>query len=364
LFYKTKKPNSIMRFIKPTFFILCCIFVLGACKKTNPGVTPSTAVDVYIAGDVVTKNGNEAAAYWKNGQLMAVIDSIGLGYGSTAAGIAVNGNDVYMTGQEFLGSVPFYWKNGVLVKLDLGAYKNGTATCIAFIGNDLYVGGALQIGQSTNAYQPVYWKNGVLNMLSGGYSVNAITYSGSDIYFSGSVSQPGTSPGQADWGAYWKNGGQPIIDTAMFAADYIAVYGTDVYLCGISFINGPANNAQAVFTKNGKKTAILNNSFTSGIATNGTDVFTSGFAVNAANNGYYPWAAKNTSVTPLSADEGGTTAIGLNGSDVYIAGGTLNTATNKPIFQGYWKNGTPISFNSGGYTSASGGQMILVPKAQ
>jgi hypothetical protein len=350
-----------MRFTKISLFVLFCIFALSGCKKTNPGVTPSTAVDVYIAGDVVTKNGNQGAAYWKNDQLMAVFDSTG--YGSAAARIAVNGSDVYMTGQEFTGTVPFYWKNGVVVKLDMGSYSTGTTTCIAFIGNDLYIGGALQTGAISNAFQPVYWKNGVLNMLSTGYSVNAITSSGGDIYFSGSVSQPGTSPGQANWGAYWKNGGQPVIDTSIFAADFIAVNGSDVYLCGISFINGPGNDAQAVFTKNGKKTAILNNSFTSGIATNGTDVFTSGFAVNSAKTGYYPWIGKNSSVTPLSADIGGTTAICLNGSDVYVAGGTLDN-TNKPIFEGYWKNGTPVPFNNRGYTSVGGGGMVLVPQAQ
>jgi hypothetical protein len=363
-----QKPNNIMKFNKLIFFVLCCIVTLGACKK-NPGITPVTSVDVYVAGSVLCNNGNNAAAYWKNGQLMAVLDSIGAGFGTGATGIALQGSDVYMAGENISPQSPVYWKNGVRISLNLNEYNGGGANCIALLGNDVYIGGSVynNIAPYTHA---AYWKNGVLDTLSGGFVINAVAVSGNDVYFAGQTSTltytgNGTYGWVAGYGAYWKNGGQAVIDTTNNAT-CIAVNGTDVYLGGESFIGGTINiggSPPAVFSKNGKKTVLSNQGYVTGIAINGTDVFTSGLGYDINKSGNFAVYWKNNTVTQLNTGIGSTSAICLSGTDVYVSCTTFDTVSYK--FSGYyWKNGTPVQLNSGGHASWGASCMFLALQAK
>ncbi|MBS1659911.1 MAG: hypothetical protein JST68_02540 [Bacteroidetes bacterium] len=77
--------------------------------------------DVYTAGYIPGANNSNHAAYWKNGKLT----SLNAGNeDSFAEGIALAGNDLYITGYMSVQNVnvPIYWKNGQLVRLGSSGY--------------------------------------------------------------------------------------------------------------------------------------------------------------------------------------------------------------------------------------------------
>src|SRR5690606_32058552 len=97
--------------------------------------------DVYIAGSRPV-GGAAVATYWKNGVATSLIHD---NY-SYATGIAISGNDVYVSGfstETNTGSskpIALYWKNGVPVTLTDGSLY-GYATKLAVVGNDVHVVG-------------------------------------------------------------------------------------------------------------------------------------------------------------------------------------------------------------------------------
>jgi hypothetical protein len=364
------------------------IFCTVACKKS--GLAPSkshvtsldTAVDVYVAGFIMNKTGT-TAAYWKNGVLTTLGDSLSYSYTS---GIAVQGNDVYVAGTLGTGTVSaVYWKNGVATKLSPGSYSAQTS-CIALHGSDVYIGGGISTITSqtptgtTTSYQPVFWKNGVATILPAASAINAITVNGNDVYIAGvaSVTSSNNSTNSGSIAAYWKNGGSPVTLNypqsyqAYYGsmADAIAVNGTDVYAAGFTgeyppeyWTNGvakPLRNASVIGSANG-------------VATNGTDVFVVG---EMPYNGSAQVAAywKNNVPTILSAGLSGSStpslttsslfsdafAIAVNGSDVYIAGNVWDNFTSY-FAAYYWKNGVAVQL-SGGSKGVFVSSIVVVPK--
>ena len=152
--------------------------------------------DIYVAGSV---NGN--AAYWKNGNLINLINSsYPSNYGVAAANsIVINGNDVYFGGTTIApngNTVATYWKNGVAVDLTNGS-KNAGVNAIA-IDNDNNVYAAGYVDTTNTRTIATYWKNGVPTMLPEATSYtlcNGIAIKGANVY----VTEVGPQCG------YWKN---------------------------------------------------------------------------------------------------------------------------------------------------------------
>jgi len=341
-----------MKFIYFSFVL--CIVAFCSCKKNAlPGTAKANPVDVYVSGTVICKNGNYGVAYWKNGLLVKVADSVlvnAVSYG----GIAINGTDVYMAGVDSTVARPVYWKNGgAAIPLNTGGFHLGGISCIAFQGNDLYIGGNSYTSSGSSPQTAVYWKNGVLNTLTGGANLNAITVSGNNVYFAGLMQT-------TQYGAYWKNGGQAIIDSSNSASS-IAVNGSDVYLggAGINSFKG-----HAVYSKNGKVTSLTATAVVRYISTNGADVFMAGDLFNSAISGYYPMYWKNSTTTQLTTATGSTAGVCLNGPDVYVTVLNRDYNTGKILSVFYLKNGVQVSLNSGGYVIASISGMALAPAAQ
>jgi len=344
-----------------------------ACKKaglhpTTHDAVVDTAVDVYAAGYITTSNGMggtaEVAAYWKNGVLTRLTDSLSF---AEATGIAVNGSDVYVVGYTSSPSNQFnenavLWKNGVATMLSPdSAYSE--ATCIGLMGTDVYVGGFVlnvnaQTSNSTSyANQPVYWKNGSPNLLPMATGISSIAVSGSDVYFAGSIVSTNkfqaTGPlGPGSTAAYWKNGSMP--DTLGYPDTYlnayssgavgIAVSGNTVYATGATGIYAPE------FWQNGTPTILAetnNHSVAYGIATNGTDVYVAGMNGNYYNATYW----KNNQPVPLSAGalsmtNSFATAAAVNGNDIYVVG-QVKHAADQEYASYYWKNGVPVELSAG-----------------
>jgi hypothetical protein len=112
-----------------------------------------------------------------------------------ARGIAVSGNDVYVSGVVFTTNYGYavVWKNGVPIKLspDLNASE---ATRMAINGNgDVYVLGFIHdiLSQNNTGIQysenPIYWKNGVPYNIPDATALNSIAITDNDVYIGGTV---------------------------------------------------------------------------------------------------------------------------------------------------------------------------------
>jgi len=105
----------------------------GVWNNINNGAfLPSSIItsgsDVYIAGATFTRNPaySQQAAYWVNGNLIQLT-------GSVATAIAVDGQDVYISGIDNNNNV-VVWKNGNTIFTTIGPGTDVGADCVA-IGN-------------------------------------------------------------------------------------------------------------------------------------------------------------------------------------------------------------------------------------
>jgi len=249
---------------------------VGSDLPTYPSSLTISNNDIYITGSslyLLGTGGN--AAYLKNDV------KIELPSGSTGAistGIAVSGNDVYVSGIGITGSVyagsqkyiAKYWKNGNVINLTDGT-NSAQAWSIAVSGNDAYVAGKEWNGNpyqdaSGNTYKKSvakYWKNNTPVNLSDGTEnaiTNSITVSGNDVYVAGaewngrSYQIQGISyTYRKSIAKYWKNGkAVNLTDGSEDAeAKSIAVSGNDVYVAGT--VNG-----YATYWKNGIAVTLSN----------------------------------------------------------------------------------------------------------
>lgn len=110
--------------------------------------------DVYIAG-----NNGSGASVWKNGA------AANLPGGALAVGLAFVGSDLYATGADNVSGEGVYWKNNVLTSLSTSTYEAQATQCLAVLGTAVYIGGQVNPLGGAAVYIPAYWKNGVLNQL-------------------------------------------------------------------------------------------------------------------------------------------------------------------------------------------------------
>ncbi|MBP6588521.1 MAG: hypothetical protein KA229_00360 [Chitinophagaceae bacterium] len=152
-----------------------------------------SGTDVYVAGD-----DNNNATIWKNGTALTLNNAAGLplsclaiadgnvyaassngslirywknetptdinitpGWYGFVNGIAVDGNDIYLCGWEYNGTVGIakYWKNGIPVTISDGI-RTARANAIAIKNNVIYIAGEVQGANNSSDYATV-WKNGV-----------------------------------------------------------------------------------------------------------------------------------------------------------------------------------------------------------
>lgn len=199
--------------------------------------------DVYIAGSRPV-GGAAVATYWKNGVATSLIHD---NY-SYATGIAISGNDVYVSGfstETNTGSskpIALYWKNGVPVTLTDGSLY-GYATKLAVVGNDVHVVGYEH--DEVGNWSARYWKNGDVIPLPNGVDASDIFMVGDDAYVVGRAGQTVK---------YWKNGVHVEVGPGHFVYG-ITVFNNNVYTAG-SFGTEDINNQRAVYWKNSTMTIL------------------------------------------------------------------------------------------------------------
>lgn len=367
--------------------LLTCLAASTACNKHNSGSTSNSArsVDIYVLG-----TSNDSLIYWKNSQptLLTGIN----GYHAYGDGIAISGNNVYVSGGSSAIQLSAYgnvWINAIASPLaDTAGNTTNTETSAIFVhGSDVFVAGIVQYDTThgipyTNdsAVYPLFgkvatlWRNGQpaflpgYKLLASGYSggsvethsdyVSGIYISGNDVYVSGgSTSYYADKDSSMEFARYWKNGvninlspglveknGTTVVDYPVTTG--IFVNGNDVYLSGLRGYN------QALYWKNGSP-VFLTTQQTYGAAANaifvtGNDIYVAGNQADASGNNHAVYW-KNGSVNQLSNNLSGAYAITIMNGDIYVAGVDY---INGIGYATYWKNGVPTHLGNNGSAQA------------
>jgi hypothetical protein len=336
-----------------------CHLVLGAligfasCKKAQT-VHPATNVpnaDVYIVGSVTAGNGVTVAAYWKNGALVKLGDSVSVSFANS---ILVNGADIYVGGSSVIqgtqATAATYWKNGVATTLTDGKLQS-SVTGMTFAGNNLYLSGNSSYPNGNSIAE--HWVNTAASIVIDSPTLTVeqgIGVIGQNVYISGFNSIQDVSSAK---GAYLKNG-QPTFLQPNTLPLSLTLSGNDVYQCGGTSPDSLWNNSVVTFWKNGVATKWGDsNGYTiaQSIAVSGTDVYLAGSSGHSLGTPPQAVYWKNGTPTTLSGSTSEASGIAVLGNDVYVTG----EINGKP---GYWLNGVPVILGSTGSPS----QIVVVPR--
>ncbi len=223
---------------------------------TPSGIAVSATGDIYISG--LEENTNFAIAhYWKLSKTSAIL---GEPYpfsttSSLATGIALSGDDVYVSGYLFNGgsSAAIYWKKPAgqpAVGIPLGT-AGSIARSIAVAGDNVYISGY-------EAGTAKYWTNNqntsTILGTTGNSAANLIAVSGGNVYIAG-YDKPGASANYI--ATYWTNTIGGTTPAAISLTDGsknnnlkgLSVVGNNVY------VSGSDDNNTAYLWKNGKLVA-------------------------------------------------------------------------------------------------------------
>lgn len=243
------------------FSQLASIWVDGVpTTLSNTGTSVADAVafynnDLYIAGTESLANGNQILKLWKNNTSQNLTNG---NHHVEATDIAVNKENVYISGNEFSGSlnssIATVWKNGQTIHL---TDQISEANAIYIHNNDIYVTGYKVIDDKITA---VVWKNGIETVL---YSEdNDLESIATDIYVDNeNVYITGCLRNSVKSAAVlWKN---KVITTLSDADNYsetraLFVYNSDVYVIGCD-INTHDYDFVGKIWKNGTLVKEINN---------------------------------------------------------------------------------------------------------
>lgn len=295
---------------------------------------------------------------------------------------------VYVAGYTFSGNkqIPTYWKDDIKTTLYINGAKQGFATDIKVVGDNVYVSGILQYGVD---WKPVYWENGNLINLTpgtkGGTTVKLFVDNG-NVYITGfikdskNISQP----------VYWRNGvkydlstinknkggettGIFVNNNSVYVSGYtcdskgglVACYWKDFNRIDL-LNNGVINSVKVVSGKtylvgnvSGKayywvdsERYDLGAGFTSDVDVVGNSVNVIGYELGNMN--YFPTVWNNSIKNRLSvlydkelsnSDCSHGYAVDSFNTDVFIAGDTSGSDGRGVAC--YWKNGTRVDFEKG-----------------
>ncbi|MFD0750548.1 hypothetical protein ACFQZS_10365 [Mucilaginibacter calamicampi] len=298
--------------------ILLFFIAIGACSCKKSGNKPEEKkeADVYVAGHTATHimgSLQTEAAYWKNGSINLLEKK-----GIKATDIAVQGNDVYVSGYRYTNDGQqraCYWKNGICVDLESTADFPST-TAIAVKGTDVYVLGGDQAA--------VCWKNGIktnlIPPLSTPVSIEDIAILGDDIYMSGIK-----ITGDIRRAIYIKNGVINELPSLTNSADPnlktyaagITVSGNDIYIAGDEGIN--FEDGTVVYWKNGAVVPVAKRGSAKDIFVNGADIYIVGtkFGPSSLSNNQYATIWKNGAEYSTSANDSQFLNAVLHQDDIY-----------------------------------------------
>jgi hypothetical protein len=303
------------------------------------------------------------ARLWKNGQPQDLSDGV---HGAFATGVAVSGQDVYVSGGVDSGTadVAAYWKNGEPVALTGGSIQ-GFGEAIAVSGADVYVAGYRAPWGTPIA---TVWKNGVPTALTDATRTAdalAVAVSGIDVYVAGyEIGVTEISPGSfviVNIAKVWKNGFATSLSDGLepAVATSVAIAGSDIYVAGRVW-KGSA--FVATVWKNGVPLSLTDGAYdarATGVALHGGEVLVSGGEYDGIVEIAKVWRDA-VPVDLTSSDPHGKSqpafaeAVAAARGDVYGAGYHGRSAV-------YWKNGTEVALTNGSF-DAFARAIAVVPR--
>jgi hypothetical protein len=296
------------------FYLLAsAILIVSACSKDIPTPAFTPGYSIYFAG----KSGSYAV-YWKNGK------QINLSNNADANAMVLSDTNVYIAGAIYSGAdeMATYWKNGKQIQLEKGGISH--ASGIAVDGSDVYCSGdhfgPLYSGRDT----AVYWKNGkrtALSPFTNGVARSIYVY-GSTVYIAG------RTWGTFDSAVVWENGVESWYATPG-SMNAIGITGNNIYFVG-------GSNDASYWSRTAVKT-LSYHAFAGSIAISGSDVYIAGGTSDSLGNTHACYW-KNDLLIPLSNKykESAVSAIAVAGADVYAGGYIFEDGKTVPV---YWKNG-------------------------
>ncbi|NVN16959.1 hypothetical protein GUA46_01290 [Muricauda sp. HICW] len=205
----------------------------------NASATSTIVVNpnVYISGNEMNEQFLYVAKVWKNGEVLyELTDGTKDAY---AGDIFVDGDDIYVVGNEYDGNIQVakIWKNGVATTL--AGFANARSIFVS--ESIVYVAGTIKTDNGTKA---AVWKNGMLELLptetTNGVEVNSIFVHEGVVYVVGSDFTNFTSVA-----ALWEDGEVTFLSETQSEAQSVFVSDENIYVAG--FIGGEPNISATIW---------------------------------------------------------------------------------------------------------------------
>jgi hypothetical protein len=301
------------------------VLAMGGCDSvTNPGPTGADPA-VYVAGYYFLTGSTTRACYWKDGARVD-LETIP----SQATCIAIVGNDIYIGGFYLNGTVQVacYWKNGVRQPMPIDSGVTGSVVndiAVSITGQVYFAGYVIKEGNNLACF----WTDDEMVLFSGYPDTRAygITVVGHDVYITGS---------SGSRLCYWVAGKKyelPITDSGL--AWDITVSNGDVYISG--WYKDTDGKSYFCYWKNEDKpvklSPVTNDMPYTGIVVSGSDVIVAGIFTSGST--IYACYWDKTGPHPLTSITSFATCIAMEGNDIYIGGIEIRSAGYTVC---YWKN--------------------------
>jgi hypothetical protein len=269
--------------------------------------------DLYVGGQFVNNEGWNAAIYWKNG-IEGDLSDPANDFNNNITAIGVSGTATYLAGYDlrtisFPSWDPTYlnlpiW-NGSYYSINGNAvtrtpletdsnYLQSLAYAMTLSGSDVYLAGALAVGNGTRI--ATYWKNdenGAVALASGGdwSEAEGIALQGGDVYITGYDECP--NYGCIPTVKLWKNNEQTVVNltngTVNAFSSCLAVNDTAEFVGGYQQTAGgvkqaivwriSGNTLTRIPLSDGTSDAVVN-----AIVISGNDIFLAGYQVDPTSN--------------------------------------------------------------------------------
>jgi hypothetical protein len=318
----------------------------------SASVVRSVVVDgsvAYAGGDFVTAGGYivNRIAKWDGNTWLPLGSGVSSGF---VKAIAVSGTDVFIGGSfSSVGGVNVVniarWNGSAWSALGFGL--NGVVHAMAASGTNLYVGGEFTQAGTVTVNGVARWDGSAWSRLGRGQTngvqlggVEAIAFSGTNVFFGGTFGQAGGMPVNAiaGWtGTNWFALGSSVNSTVLS----LAGDGTNLYAGGY-FTNAGGVSAHRIAKWDGSTWSALGSGignrvddWVAAIAVDGGNVYAGGIFTNAgpvAANYIAVWNGSSWASLGSGTSIGSPPAVyglGASGGSVY-AGGVFSRAGQKP----------------------------------